>query len=179
MHSSEEGIGNLANRRRVRRDAVLASREHGLFFGTNRVAMTLQPGSRRPGQDIADQAPFGRALRRRPYGGADVAVRELVRSPMFGVGEIDFTVVIPTYNRPQQLIQCLDAISMQAYPKTRYEVIVVDDGSNESMEAAVAPFLGRMSIVLLRQPNSGPADARNAGAAVARGHYVAFTDDDC
>lgn len=111
--------------------------------------------------------------------GQDVAVRELVRSPVFGAGEIDFSVIIPTYNRAQKLIQCLNAISMQAYPTTRYEVIVVDDGSHESMEAVVAPFLGRMSAVLLRQPNSGPAAARNAGAAVARGHYVAFTDDGC
>jgi len=106
-------------------------------------------------------------------------VRELLRSSPLGVEQIDFSVVIPAHNRPRQLIECLAAISVLAYPVTRYEVIVVDDGSDESMEPAVAPFLGRMNIALLRQSNSGPAKARNAGAAAARGNYVAFTDDDC
>lgn len=105
--------------------------------------------------------------------------RELLRSSRSAAGEIDFSLVIPTRNRPQRLIQCLEAISHLAYPATRYETVVVDDGSEETLEALVAPFLGRLNLALLRQSNSGPAAARNAGATAARGHYVAFIDDDC
>jgi glycosyltransferase involved in cell wall biosynthesis len=131
-------------------------------------------------RDTRRAAPTKPGSARSQGGARTVAtVRELLRSSPFGVVQIDFSVVIPAHNRPRQLIECLAAISALAYPVTRYEVIVVDDGSDESMEPVVAPFLGRMNIALLRQSNSGPATARNAGAAAARGNYVAFTDDDC
>jgi len=139
--------------------------------------MTQRSRDRRDTRRTAPTKP--RSARFKGGARAAVAMRELLRSSSFGVGEIDFSVVIPAHNRPRRLIECLAAISMLAYPVTRYEVIVVDDGSDESMEPAVAPFLGRMNIALLRQSHSGPARARNAGAAAARGKYVAFTDDDC
>src|ERR1035441_39433 len=104
---------------------------------------------------------------------------ELLCSSSLGGGEIDFSIGVPAHNRPLRLGQCLQALAAVAYPVTRYEVIVVDDGSEESLEPVVAPFLGCLNIALLRQPNSGPAGARNAGAAAARGRYVVFTDDDC
>jgi glycosyltransferase involved in cell wall biosynthesis len=104
---------------------------------------------------------------------------ELLRASFLGGGEIDFSIVVPAHNRPIRLGQCLQAIGNLAYPVTRYEVIVVDDGSEESVEPVIVPFLGRLNLTLLRQSNSGPAGARNAGAAAARGRYVAFTDDDC
>jgi glycosyltransferase involved in cell wall biosynthesis len=94
-------------------------------------------------------------------------------------GEIDFSIVIPAHNRPKQLGQCLEAIATLKFPLTRYEVIVVDDGSTDDLAPVVVPLLDRLRITLLRQPNSGPAAARNAGAAVATGRYVVFTDDDC
>jgi glycosyltransferase involved in cell wall biosynthesis len=114
-----------------------------------------------------------------PAGRLDWRRPELVRSSSLGDGAIDFSIVVPAHNRPQRLSQCLQAIAMLAYPGTRYEVIVVDDGSAASLEPVVVPFLGRLNITLLRQSNSGPAGARNAGAAAARGRYVVFTDDDC
>lgn len=105
--------------------------------------------------------------------------RELLRAFWSTPGEIDFSLVIPTYNRPRLLIQCLEAISQLTYPAARFEVIVVDDGGEDSLEALLIPYLGRINLTLLWQGNSGPALARNAGAAAARGHYVAFVDDDC
>ena len=88
-------------------------------------------------------------------------------------------MVVPTYRRPLQLAACLRALSYQDYPSDCYEVIVVDDGSPESAENTVAPYRNRVGVRLLTQPNSGPARARNAGAAQARGEILAFTDDDC
>lgn len=93
--------------------------------------------------------------------------------------EIDFSIVIPAHNRPAQLRNCLDAIATLKYPRDRCEVIVVDDGSTQVLTPAVVPFLNRLHITLLRQHNSGPAAARNTGAAAATGRYVVFTDDDC
>ncbi len=104
---------------------------------------------------------------------------ELLCSASLGGGEIEFSIVVPAHNRPLRLSQCLQAIATLAFPVTRYEVIVVDDGSEESLEPVVVPFLSHLNITLLRQPNSGPAGARNTGAAKARGRYVVFTDDDC
>lgn len=90
-----------------------------------------------------------------------------------------FTVIVATYNRLEALEQCLLALVAQELPRDRFEIVVVDDGSTVSPRALVDGFQGALDIQLLQQTNAGPAAARNAGAAVARGAYLAFTDDDC
>lgn len=89
------------------------------------------------------------------------------------------SIVIPTFNRPDRLSSCLIALDRSNYPRDFFEVIVVDDGSSEPLDKVVEPFRNRFSLCLIRQPNRGPAAARNAGAARARGELLAFTDDDC
>lgn len=91
----------------------------------------------------------------------------------------DFSVIVPTHNRPHQLVACLESLAALDCPRDRFEVIVVDDGSEPPVAAAVAPFHGWLQLVPLRQTQSGPGLARNRGAAVARGRFLAFTDDDC
>jgi GT2 family glycosyltransferase len=90
-----------------------------------------------------------------------------------------FSIVIPTYNRPERLAVCLRSISALDYPGDRFEVIVVDDGSQMSIEPAVAAVQQSLNLILIQQANAGPAKARNAGAARARGEFLVFTDDDC
>jgi GT2 family glycosyltransferase len=90
-----------------------------------------------------------------------------------------FSIIIPTYNRPEQLAKCLQSVVELDYPHEHFEVIVVDDGSQMSLEDVVFSFRQFINITLLRQPNSGPATARNAGANQAKGKFLAFTDDDC
>jgi cellulose synthase/poly-beta-1,6-N-acetylglucosamine synthase-like glycosyltransferase len=85
------------------------------------------------------------------------------------------SIIIPTYNRPDRLARCLHALTQQTYPAQLFEVIVVDDGSEPPVNLPLLPI----AATLLRQPNAGPAAARNAGAAQAQGQYLAFTDDDC
>ena len=90
-----------------------------------------------------------------------------------------FSIVIPTYNRPKQLALCLKAIDGLTYPRDRFEVIVVDDGSHAPLDSFVESISNRMPVRLITQSNSGPAIARNRGAAEALGDFLAFTDDDC
>jgi glycosyltransferase involved in cell wall biosynthesis len=90
-----------------------------------------------------------------------------------------FSVIVPTFNRPKQLEECLHALARQTYPVTDFEVIVVDDGSPIPVRATLGPLPGGPLIKVLRIPNSGPGCARNVGAAAAQGRYLAFTDDDC
>src|ERR1700674_3238284 len=90
-----------------------------------------------------------------------------------------FSIVVPTYNRPGPLSQCLESIALIDYPADRFEVIVVDDGSHPSPCEIVARYGKRFPIRLLSKENGGPASARNFGARVARGDYLFFTDDDC
>jgi GT2 family glycosyltransferase len=89
------------------------------------------------------------------------------------------SVVVPTYERAGQLAVCLRALVAQDYPRDRFEVLVVDDGSATSPEASVEAFRHQLNVRLLEQPHAGPAAARNYGAAQAQGAYLAFTDDDC
>jgi GT2 family glycosyltransferase len=90
-----------------------------------------------------------------------------------------FSIIIPTYNRPRELQLCLNAIAQIDYPRDRFEVVVVDDGSPNTLDSVVDPFRHRLNVQLIRQKNSGPASARNTGAKHARGEFLAFTDDDC
>jgi GT2 family glycosyltransferase len=91
-------------------------------------------------------------------------------------GQLDFSVIIPVFNNPQGLRECLGAISRMNYPSERIEVLVVDDGSPAP---ALDPRSDAPPVRMLRQDHAGPAAARNRGAAEARGRYLAFTDSDC
>jgi len=92
---------------------------------------------------------------------------------------LTFSVVIPTFNRPEPLRNCLDSLVNQRFPHDRFEVIVVDDGGTLSAQTVVEEFKDRISITICRQERSGPAGARNAGAFRSRSKYIAFLDDDC
>lgn len=90
-----------------------------------------------------------------------------------------FSIIVPTYNRRAQLTRCLESLACLDYPRDRFEVIVVDDGSETPAEAVVSSFSDRLHIRLITQAHGGPAAARNKGAAYAKGEFLAFTDDDC
>jgi GT2 family glycosyltransferase len=90
-----------------------------------------------------------------------------------------FSVIIPTYNRPTQLRECLGALASLDYPSQKFEVIVVDDGGDQDLTAVIDDMRGQLDLRLVRRVNGGPAAARNSGAQLARGRFLAFTDDDC
>jgi len=90
-----------------------------------------------------------------------------------------FSVIVPTFERHAQLSSCLQALCNLRYPSDRFEVVVVDDGSADSVEPVVQGLSHLMNLKLFFQTNAGPAAARNLGAQHARGEFLAFTDDDC
>ena len=90
-----------------------------------------------------------------------------------------FSIIIPTYNRPQNLAVCLNSLTHLKYPHDRFEAIVVDDGSKEAIDSIISQFHNKLNIVLIVRTHSGPAAARNAGAAQAKGDFLVFADDDC
>ena len=85
------------------------------------------------------------------------------------------SVIIPAYNASATIHRTLEALSRQNCFQP-FEVIVVDDGSFDNTAAIVRSF---ESIKYIRQDNAGPASARNQGARLARGEFLAFTDADC
>lgn len=85
------------------------------------------------------------------------------------------SIIIPTYNRPRQIAECLDWLEKLEFPRDQFEVIVVDDGSPIPVTSGSRPY----QLTILRQDNAGPASARNHGAAKAKGELLAFIDDDC
>lgn len=90
-----------------------------------------------------------------------------------------FSVIVPTFDRPEALTACVQAMRRLEYPRDRFEVIVVDDGSRTPAVAPRHHLEDDVTITVLRQANAGPASARNLGAQHARGDILAFTDDDC
>ena len=92
---------------------------------------------------------------------------------------MDFSVIVPTRNRPAALRRCLEALAGQTWAAGQWEVIIVDDGGEPDLQPLLAGYAARMRVHLLRVPHGGPGPARNAGARAAQGRWLAFTDDDC
>jgi cellulose synthase/poly-beta-1,6-N-acetylglucosamine synthase-like glycosyltransferase len=90
-----------------------------------------------------------------------------------------FSIIVPSYNRPRQIVLCLEALSRIDYPQESFEVIVVDDGSRLPVQTFAVPFFDKMNLTIVTQENAGPSTARNAGANRAKGNFLVFTDDDC
>jgi GT2 family glycosyltransferase len=86
--------------------------------------------------------------------------------------------IIPTYNRAPALMECLDHLERQTF--SNFEIIVIDDGSTDSTPHDVEQYLARTSLQIrfLRQPNSGPARARNLGISQAQSSICIIIGDD-
>jgi glycosyltransferase involved in cell wall biosynthesis len=89
------------------------------------------------------------------------------------------SVIIPAYNCARYLERALESVRAQRYPADRLEIIVVDDGSTDRSPMVAAEYADRdPRVIALRQPNAGPAAARNRGIDAARGKLIAFLDAD-
>ena len=86
------------------------------------------------------------------------------------------SVIIPVYNRPDEVRELLDSFAGQSFRD--FEIIVVEDGSKVRCKQIVDSFAGRLPVRYLEKENGGPALARNFGARSATGEYLLFLDSD-
>lgn len=93
---------------------------------------------------------------------------------------MDATIIIPTFNRWEALQETLRALARVDYPASSWEVIVIDDGSNDETEESIRKWIedAAINVRYLRQPNAGPAAARNRGAGEGLGKTLIFIDND-
>ena len=91
---------------------------------------------------------------------------------------LGISVVVASYNRCAGLEQLLRALAHQTYPSSRFEVIVIDDGSTDGTRELLATIVVPYALRSLTQANRGPAAARNLGVELARGRLILFLDDD-
>lgn len=88
--------------------------------------------------------------------------------------DILISVIIPVYNRPEQIIKAVKSVLKQTY--SNLELIVVDDGSTDDTPNVLTQHDGE--IMAFRISNSGVSAARNYGVDKAHGSYIAFLDSD-
>jgi glycosyltransferase involved in cell wall biosynthesis len=88
-----------------------------------------------------------------------------------------FSLIVPVYNRPGEVKELLQ--SMFGQTVTDFEVIIVEDGSEDKSESIVASFEDKLDITYYYIPNGGPGQARNYGVARATGEYIVVLDSDC
>ncbi len=91
--------------------------------------------------------------------------------------ELYFSVIVPVYNRPQEMAELLESLSGQSLKN--FELIVVEDGSKDSSETIVNQYTSLFPIQYFYKENSGPGDSRNFGMTKAKGKYFVFFDSDC
>ncbi|MGG4219424.1 glycosyltransferase [Paenibacillus jamilae] len=92
---------------------------------------------------------------------------------------IRYSVIIPTYNRAQQLLLTLASFETQTYPKQLFEVIVADDGSTDGTKEMVEGFKASYPLIYVSHPEQrGRSAVRNLGLRRAKGLYIIFCDAD-
>ena len=89
-----------------------------------------------------------------------------------------FSVIIPTYNRKESLKRCLASIAAQTIDPSLFEVVVIDDGSDDGTAGDLKEMSYPFALLQVSAGHGGPSRARNAGAERARGSILAFTEDD-
>jgi glycosyltransferase involved in cell wall biosynthesis len=88
-----------------------------------------------------------------------------------------YSIIVPVYNRPQELDDLLHSLTLQEY--TDFEVLIIEDGSTITSEKVFEKYTKQLSIHYFFKQNSGPGPSRNFGFEKARGDYFIVFDSDC
>ncbi len=89
----------------------------------------------------------------------------------------DISIIIPVFNRPAEIEELLQSLAGQTDDK--FDVIVVEDGSQQKSDEVVADFQEKLSIQYYFKENSGPGDSRNYGCEKSGADFFIFFDSDC
>ena len=88
-----------------------------------------------------------------------------------------YSVIIPVYNRPDEVDELLQSLTRQSFKD--FEVIVVEDGSAVPCKNVADNYRDLLDLHYYSKPNSGPGQTRNYGAERSRGEYLIILDSDC
>jgi glycosyltransferase involved in cell wall biosynthesis len=89
-----------------------------------------------------------------------------------------FSLIIPVYNRPDEVDELLESLSKSNYTEN-FEVVIIEDGSSIKCEDVVQKYESKLTITYYYKDNSGPGDSRNYGMKKAKGDYFIIFDSDC
>ncbi|MEX1383611.1 glycosyltransferase family 2 protein [Lutibacter sp.] len=92
--------------------------------------------------------------------------------------ELQFSIIVPVYNRPQEIDELLQSLTTQTYQK-KFEVIVVEDGSKLKAEEIVKNYSEILNLKYFFKENTGAGLSRNFGMQKASGNYFIIFDSDC
>ena len=88
-----------------------------------------------------------------------------------------YSVIIPVYNRPDEVDELLQSLTEQSFKD--FEVVIVEDGSSIPCKKVVDRYQKQLDIHYYNKPNSGPGQTRNYGAERSTGEYLIILDSDC
>lgn len=88
-----------------------------------------------------------------------------------------YSVIIPVYNRPDEVDELLQSLVSQSLKD--FEVIVVEDGSSVPCEDVVNKYRDKLDVHYYSKSNSGPGQTRNYGAERSKGEFLLILDSDC
>lgn len=90
--------------------------------------------------------------------------------------KIKISVIITTYNREKFIVECVKSVLQQTF--TDFEVIIIDDGSQDNTQNLLVEFSDIKNLKYIYQENQERAKSRNNGVKIARGEYLMFLDAD-
>ncbi|WP_372745021.1 glycosyltransferase family 2 protein [Lutibacter sp.] len=91
---------------------------------------------------------------------------------------LEFSIIIPVYNRPQEIKELLESLTKQTYKKA-FEIVIVEDGSTQKSDEVVKHYSEVLNINYFFKENSGAGASRNFGMQKAKGNYFIIFDSDC
>ncbi len=93
--------------------------------------------------------------------------------------EINVSIIVPAYNEEKIISDCINSLLELDYPKDKYEIIIVNDGSIDKTADVVGVFAKTcQNVILLSKKNGGKASAQNLGLKYANGKFILITDAD-
>jgi len=92
---------------------------------------------------------------------------------------VNISIIIPALNEEKMIGRCLDSLTRLAFARDRFEVLVVDNGSQDRTLAIADSFKDRLNLKVLQQAGVRISALRNLGARAAAGDILAFLDADC
>lgn len=91
--------------------------------------------------------------------------------------EIYFSIIVPVYNRPDEVNELLESLTKQTYEHC-FEIIIVEDGSTLKCDSIVKKFATQLNVIYVYKDNSGAGASRNYGMHLAKGNYFIILDSD-